>query len=76
MCVWDLQGEGTVTAEWKRPRTGSPCARDILQGTGLVTATLDRTLKRGILAPQTSPVFPRWRTIRCRHQNAMHDIQT
>jgi len=43
--VWELQGEGTITAEWNAHRRAVYGARFILQGTGLVTASLDRTLK-------------------------------
>lgn len=57
-------------------RTGSLCARFILQGTGLVTASLDRTLKRRILAPIDITCLPTLEGHRCRHQDAMHDIQT
>jgi WD40 repeat protein len=44
--VWDLQGEGTITAEWNAHAKAVYGARFILQGAGLVTASLDRTLKR------------------------------
>jgi glucose repression regulatory protein TUP1 len=43
--VWDLQGKSTVTAEWNAHTRAVYDARFILQGTGLVTASLDRTLK-------------------------------
>ena len=46
MRVWDLQGEGTITAEWNAHTKAVYGARFILQGAGLVTASLDRSLKR------------------------------
>ena len=45
MRVWDLQGEGTITAEWNAYRRAVYGPRFILQGKSLVTASLDRTLK-------------------------------
>ena len=44
--IWDLQGEGIVTAEWNAHKKAVYGARFILQGAGLVTASLDHTLKR------------------------------
>jgi hypothetical protein len=38
----------------ERPRTASLCARSILQGTGLVTVSLSRTLKREICPPDVT----------------------
>jgi WD40 repeat protein len=52
MRVWDLQGEGTITAEWNAHTKAVYGARFILQGAGLVTASLDRTLKRWDLGSQ------------------------
>jgi len=44
--VWDLQSEGTIAAEWNAHAKAVYGVRFILQGAGLVTASLDRTLKR------------------------------
>ncbi|KAI0266558.1 WD40 repeat-like protein [Gloeopeniophorella convolvens] len=57
--VWDLEGQGSVKAEWKAHTHAVYGARFTFQGTVLVTASLDRTLKRWDLRAPEHPLWVR-----------------